>query len=154
VSYEAAPAFDPSLIVRPDTGLPLVWFGLFGAPENVPEQAKGTYQLSSWQPSIERSRYDCHISKVREAISRGDTYQVNYTFRMRALFEGDEYAFYSRLRSAQRAKYCAFLNLGRYRILSISPELFFSCRGYRILARPMKGTMKRGRWIEQDDSLG
>src|SRR6185295_8899484 len=76
------------------------------------------------------------------------------TFRMRAHFEGDDYALYRRLASSQRARYCAYLNLGRYRILSISPELFFRRRESSILARPMKGTMKRGRWLEEDNALG
>ena len=154
LSYEAAPALDPSLTVRPETQMPLLWFGLFPSPTDVDEQPLGAFHLSAWQPSVPRSLYDHHIARVREAISRGDTYQVNYTFRMRARFAGDDYGFYRRLESAQRARYCAYLNLGRYRILSISPELFFHLRGSGISARPMKGTMKRGRWIEEDDSLG
>ena len=27
ITYEAAPAFDPALVVRPPAGLPLLWFG-------------------------------------------------------------------------------------------------------------------------------
>ena len=154
VSYEAAPALDPSLTVRSDASLPLVWFGLFNAPVVGPEPTLRTFHHSGWEPSIQRSRYDGDIARIREAISRGDSYQVNYTLRLRARFEGDDYAWYRRLAAAQRARYCAYLNLGRYRILSTSPELFFHRRGPSIVARPMKGTMKRGRWLEEDDDLG
>jgi para-aminobenzoate synthetase/4-amino-4-deoxychorismate lyase len=150
VSYDAAPALDSSLSVRSDSCMPLVWFGLFHSPVAVAAHAPGPFHLSAWESTIERSRYDRDIAEIIDAIRRGDTYQVNYTFRLRARFEGDDYAFYHRLVDAQRASYCAYLNLGRHRILSISPELFFQRRGSSIIARPMKGTMKRGRWSEED----
>jgi para-aminobenzoate synthetase/4-amino-4-deoxychorismate lyase len=89
---------------------------------------------------------------VHEAIARGDTYQVNYTFKLRARFEGDDFAFYERLLAAQRTRYGIYLDTGRFRVLSASPELFFRRRGRRIVARPMKGTSARGRWHEEDDT--
>ena len=142
------------MTVRPDTTIPPVWFGLFRAPVVGAGPTLGTFNLSDWEPSVQRSRYDCDIHGIREAIARGDTYQVNYTFRLHARFQGDDHAFYRQLVSAQRARYCAYLNLGRYRVLSISPELFFSRRESSIIARPMKGTMKRGRWPEEDSAFG
>ena len=33
VAYEAAPAFDPALATFPSSAMPLVWFGVFDAPE-------------------------------------------------------------------------------------------------------------------------
>lgn len=153
VAYEAAPGLDSALQVRPDPPLPLVWFGLFSGPILPADPPLGIFQLSAWQPDIERPVYDCRIAKVREAISCGDTYQVNYGFRLRAQFHGDDYAFYRQLVAAQRAPYCAWLNLGRHRLLSISPELFFHWRGNRLTTRPMKGTSRRGRWAEEDEAL-
>src|SRR5437867_2480150 len=55
VAYESAPAFDSALKVRPDAAMPLVWFGLFHKPATVPEPPLGTFQLSPWQPSVERA---------------------------------------------------------------------------------------------------
>ena len=154
LSYEAAPAFDSALAVRDGTKIPLVWFGLFREPMQVPSAPPDDgFHLSDWQPAIERNRYDTSIAAVRQAIFRGDTYQVNYTMRLRARFEGNDFAFYQRLRHAQHASYCAYLNMGRYRILSASPELFFRWHGSQILTRPMKGTVRRGRWTEEDGAL-
>ncbi|HUE82562.1 MAG TPA: chorismate-binding protein, partial [Pyrinomonadaceae bacterium] len=39
------------------------------------------------------------------------------------------------------------------KVISLSPELFFDRRGSRVLARPMKGTIKRGRWTAEDEAL-
>ncbi len=59
----------------------------------------------------------------------------------------------SELCLAQGARYCAYLDLDRYQVLSLSPELFFERRGDRVITRPMKGTIRRGRWTEEDEEL-
>ncbi|HEY0737112.1 MAG TPA: aminodeoxychorismate synthase component I [Herpetosiphonaceae bacterium] len=153
LAYEAAPAFDPALQVQPGTDLPLLWFGIFREPcAAAPEPEESTFQLSSWQPNVSQTAYRRNIAAIREAIAQGETYQTNYTLRLRAAFSGDDWAFYRRLRAAQRADYCAYLNLGRFRVLSASPELFFHWRESQIVARPMKGTAKRGRWLAEDQA--
>jgi para-aminobenzoate synthetase/4-amino-4-deoxychorismate lyase len=152
VAYEAAPAFDRALVVkRHAADLPLLWFGLFNGTSDI-QTARGEFQVSDWAPSITRPEYERDIEAVREAIARGDTYQVNYTLRLRARFEGDEFAFYERLRAAQATRFGAYLNAGRFRVLSASPELFFRRRGRRVETRPMKGTAARGRWREEDEA--
>ena len=97
-------------------------------------------------PSIGSRAVRSPIARIREHIAAGDTYQVNYTLRLRSQVEGDERGLYRDLCYAQRAAYAAYLNLGRYRVLSASPELFFRIDGDRITTRPMKGTAPRGRW--------
>ena len=156
LSYEAASGLDPVLETHPPDGRPLLWFGLFRerrhvAPGELPP--RGDYALSAWQPSISRDSYDRAIQRIRAYIAAGDTYQVNYTFRMRADFQGDDRAFYGALCRSQRASHCAYLDLGRFRVLSASPELFFSLKDGDLTARPMKGTRPRGRWPLEDDRL-
>jgi para-aminobenzoate synthetase/4-amino-4-deoxychorismate lyase len=150
VAYEAAPAFDRALSVRRHSDdLPLLWFGLFERLSEL-EHTGGEFRVSDWTPSITRAEYERNVEAAREAIARGDTYQVNYTFRLRARFEGDDFAFYERLRAAQRTRFGAYVNAGRFRVLSASPELFFRRSGRRVETRPMKGTATRGRWREED----
>lgn len=154
VSYEAAPAFDPALSAGARSALPLLWFGIFAAPDaDAAGETAGEFCLSPWTPSINRSTYARNFDAARQAIARGDTYQINYSFRLRARFDGDPLGLYRRLASAQRAAYCAYLDTGRFKILSASPELFFSLSGREIETRPMKGTARRGRWPEEDDAL-
>ena len=50
----------------------------------------------------------------------------------------------------QPVSYSAFLNVDGYQILSFSPELFFRIEDGRIVTRPMKGTMPRGRDSRED----
>jgi para-aminobenzoate synthetase / 4-amino-4-deoxychorismate lyase len=162
-AYEAAPGLDPSLRVRtrdpadPFARLPLAWFALFEGrqetslpdpPADAPVSPPG-----SWVPSVDRPGYDVAIAAIHERIAAGDTYQVNHTFRLRSRLDGDERGFYRDLCFAQRGAYAAYLNLGRYRVLSASPELFFRIDGDRIATRPMKGTAPRGRWLDEDEAI-
>ncbi|HEX8559623.1 MAG TPA: aminodeoxychorismate synthase component I [Pyrinomonadaceae bacterium] len=152
VSYEAAPAFDRALAVRRKSDVPLLWFALFDRPcDDPPARAAGEFQLSPWEPSVGRGEYAGRVGDVRDAIARGDVYQVNYTFRLRALFRGDDLALYERLLAAQRTRHGAYLDAGRFRVLSASPELFFRRRGRALVTRPMKGTAPRGRWAGEDE---
>lgn len=152
LSYEASPAFDPAFRVRDNQVMPLAWFGMFEQPQELAacKERTGSYHITQWQPSVDRERYKESIAAIRAAIARGESYQTNYTIRLRGTFEGDEYAFYRDLSKRQRGHYSAYLKLGRYRILSASPELFFQWKADKLNTKPMKGTVKRGRFGEED----
>ena len=160
VTYEAAPGLDPSLVVRqrppddPFSRLPLAWFAMFQQRQEtvLPSPRDGSPPSDAWVPTVDRTRYDLAIAEIREHIAAGDTYQVNHTLRLRSIVEGDERGLYRDLCYAQRGAHGAYLNAGRYRIVSASPELFFRLDGDRLTTRPMKGTAPRGRWPAEDDA--
>jgi para-aminobenzoate synthetase/4-amino-4-deoxychorismate lyase len=71
----------------PNPDLPLVWFGLFkemAVRDDPPFAAGGEFALGDWQPSVSREEYRQAIERIKAYIAAGDTYQVNYTFRLRA----------------------------------------------------------------------
>jgi para-aminobenzoate synthetase / 4-amino-4-deoxychorismate lyase len=113
--------------------------------------SSGSYKLSNWTPSVTRDEYNTAIQSIKDLIESGDTYQTNYTIRLTSEFYGDDIALFERLKRAQSSNYCAYLNTGDFRILSASPELFFHLEGDRITTRPMKGTMKRGKTVKEDE---
>ena len=82
--------------------------------------------------------------KIKDRIEAGDTYQINFTFRLDASFEGDPHSLMRSLNAAQGGQWGAFLDIGTHAICSASPELFFTASGQRVECRPMKGTMPRG----------
>ena len=154
IGYEAAPAFDPAMRVRQPTTLPLLWFGIFRHRSEIRAGSlnrDGSLRLSEWNPSVSREAYRTAFERIQSHITSGNTYQVNYTLRLRASWEGEAFALYRRLCRSQRAAYCAYLEWDGHRILSTSPELFFELSGEMLTTRPMKGTYPRGRWIEEDD---
>ncbi|EGA91354.1 para-aminobenzoate synthase component II [Planococcus donghaensis MPA1U2] len=152
VSYEAAPAFRPEMQVQSGGEMPLLWFGIFKEPQKMPPISKKqqTYQVSDWAMASSIEQYKAGIQQIKTAIEEGHTYQVNYTERLSADFTGDDLAFYHQLARNQQADYGAYLNLGRFRLLSASPELFFKVQGGKLIAKPMKGTAPRGRTTQED----
>ncbi|MFL5736357.1 MAG: aminodeoxychorismate synthase component I [Actinomycetota bacterium] len=155
VSYEAAPGFDPALRVRPpDPSVPLAWFGIFRERRDVdpPPASDRTAPPQRWMPSESRERYDTTIADIHRHIEAGDTYQVNYTLRLRSAPPGDLDAFYADLCLAQTASYSVSIRMDDLAVLSASPELFFELDGDRITTRPMKGTIARGATLDEDEA--
>src|SRR5688500_13474859 len=154
LSYEAAPAFDSALRTHAATDFPLAWAAVFAGASEVDERRRGEFVSGDWQPRISKDEYARAVGTIRELIAAGDTYQVNYSFPLTATFSGDPYAWYRELCLAQGgACYCAYLDLDRYHVLSLSPELFFERHADHVTTRPMKGTVRRGRWLEEDEEL-
>lgn len=151
VSYEAAPAFNPAMKVKSSTEMPLVWFGVFDEVHaQQTEFAEEEYEVSQWKMASSTKQYKEGIRRIKTAIEEGHTYQVNYTERLHADFTGSDRSFYRQLARNQQADYGAYLDLGKHRILSASPELFFRIKDGTIEAKPMKGTAKRGRTLAED----
>ena len=154
IAYEAACAFEPAVQTHdPEEDLPLLWFGLFTGPGPAPPMAAASYRVGPWRAGLTQTAYEAAAGHVREHIAAGDTYQVNLTFPMEADFEGDARTWFEDLFRAQRSPHAAYIDAGRFKILSLSPELFFDLDGTRITARPMKGTRPRGRWAAEDERL-
>jgi len=154
LSYESAPAFDTAMRVRAAGDLPLAWFGLFEKPEIVesPTESPPSSTLPwQWQPSVSENDYQRAIESIHRAISRGDTYQINYTFPLEAPFDGDARSLFDALVRGQQSRCCAFVDIGRWVLCSASPELFFRLEAERLVSRPMKGTAPRGRTLEEDE---
>jgi para-aminobenzoate synthetase/4-amino-4-deoxychorismate lyase len=151
VAYEAGPALDPAIRARPAGPGPLVWFGLYDAPAVALPEASGEATLGELAPDVSEEEYAASVARIREAIARGAVYQVNHTFRLRGPFAGDPLALYRRLRAAQGGGLSAVVHMGTRAVVSASPELFLERRGDLVRARPMKGTARRGRFLEEDD---
>lgn len=101
----------------------------------------------------ERS-FHAAIARIHEWIEAGDTYQVNFTQRLRFASFGDPIAFYRDLRRAQPVPYGALARLpADHWVLSLSPELFFRHDGGgKLVTRPMKGTALRSGDAKRDAS--
>lgn len=156
LSYEAAPAFDASLNVISSQGFPLLWFGLYDDSQvlEISEVFNDPRHLESlnWQPDTDKETYNNAIQIIKERIAQGQTYQVNYTMRLRTNFEADSRTLFAHLTRGQN-KYAAYLDIGDWAICSASHELFFELDNNVITGRPMKGTVKRGRTIQEDQII-
>lgn len=132
---------------------PLVWFGLYEDPQAFdPETLKTAPDGAAIEltPETAFATYASAFDCVKTYIEAGDTYQVNLTLKAEFRLSGDPVGLYRRLAQSQKTAYGAYIDAGDHFVLSRSPELFVSGTGDKILARPMKGTMKRAPLASQD----
>ncbi|RJG03145.1 chorismate-binding protein [Noviherbaspirillum sedimenti] len=92
-------------------------------------------------PSVNEQQFHDAIGRIHRYLEAGDTYQVNYTYRLRFDAYGPALTLYRRLRASQPVPYGALIALPDGRsVLSFSPELFVRNDNGELTARPMKGT--------------
>ena len=118
----------------------------------------GGVGVMNLEPCVEAAEFTRSIARIHEAIAAGETYQVNYTYRLHGQAYGSPLALYRRLRERQPVAYGAFIALpvdgtdaqATTHVLSCSPELFLRHADGLLTARPMKGTAARAQGAESD----
>jgi len=106
----------------------------------------GDFRVGEWTRTWDDADYGTAVEGVKDAIARGDVYQVNLVQHLSAPFEGDPTGLGVNL-AALRPLYPEPLVGDGWTIVSASPELFLARRGHRIWTAPIKGT----RPLEDDD---
>lgn len=167
IAYEAGLALEPKLrplaAERSGAHGPLVWLGLFDAPERISAadvpawlaaHAEGSASIGPLEAQLSPGGYDAAFEVLREAIHAGDIYQANLTYPLAGSYRGDPLALYASLRGAASAGYGGVIHDGSHYLLSFSPELFVSLGADgSAKAKPMKGTRPRSDDAATDAAL-
>ena len=110
---------------------------------------------SEWRSSLDRAAFMSGVSAIREAISRGDVYQVNLCRVLSAVLprDADVAALGARLARGNPAPYSAVVRLPEHgvQVASASPERFLARRGLEVESRPIKGTAARPEGFREKD---
>jgi para-aminobenzoate synthetase / 4-amino-4-deoxychorismate lyase len=152
ISYEAALGLDKAFETSRTYLMPLLWLGVFSAP--ISSDGPDSHVLSpslQWRAELTPEEYRATIGSIRSQIASGSTYQANFTFRLSSSYTGDPWELFSFLYHNQPSTCCMYIDTGRWSICSASPELFFALDGSTLTVRPMKGTLRRGRWPDEDE---
>ena len=118
-----------------------------------PLKGKPSFKIFSETLNVSKEEYLQALSKIKDYIASGDTYQVNFTVKFKFLFEGDPYELFQALLFSQRCQYACYFPCKDYIILSFSPELFLEKRGEKLISSPMKGTAKRAPFKTPDEKI-
>jgi para-aminobenzoate synthetase len=90
---------------------------------------------------------------VQQQLRRGNSYEVNLTYRESFAAPSDPVDTYLRLRAANPAPYAGFVRHGDHRVLSSSPERFVTLdRVGWLETKPIKGTTPRGTDARDDET--
>jgi para-aminobenzoate synthetase component I len=106
--------------------------------------------LPKMQRNIEQEEYLDKVVRSVEYIKAGDIFEVNLSQRFSCGYQNRPGVLYETLARSNPAGYAGLIQNEGQAVVSASPELFLSKRGKRIVTRPIKGTVARGRNEEED----
>lgn len=105
-------------------------------------------------PRITKEEYVNNVSKLKEHIQQGDIYEVNYCQEFFAnQTEINPIDTYFKLNKKSPTPFSCFVKFNDKYLLCASPERFMSKIGSKLVSQPIKGTIKRGATIAEDEQL-
>ena len=146
-SYEAGCNFEERLREDKVHDFPLIHIGVYKKPSR--DSLKRFRRISPGETTalklnITKELYSSHIRTIRDHIEKGDVYQITYCIKLLFKYAGDPMGLYYSLLREQPVPYPAYIDAGRFKILSLSPEKFLRKTGTHVITKPMKGTWHRG----------
>jgi para-aminobenzoate synthetase component 1 len=114
-------------------------------------QSHRGFVVGAWDATWAEDEYADAVEHVREAIARGDVYQVNLVQHLSAPFAGEASALTAKLEQLRPLHPEPFVGDG-WAVVSASPELFLTRRGRRVWTMPIKGTRPLGEADELSES--
>jgi para-aminobenzoate synthetase component I len=109
------------------------------------------FVVGAWEATWTAAQYEAAVERVREAIARGDVYQVNLVQHLAAPFAGEAGALAAELEPLRPLHPAPFAGDG-WAVVSGSPELFLARRGRQVWTMPIKGTRPLGGAAELSES--
>ena len=100
--------------------------------------------------------YKNSINSLKKMIMAGDFFQANLTRKFFGKFQkktsaNENFELFLELTKQSHANYSAFIRFDDNFIISSSPELFLKSKNNNIFSRPIKGTIKRGKNLQEDE---
>lgn len=126
-------------------GIPDFWFARFSdrsaihledSPHPLPE-SRGVLA------SLTRTEHRAGLIAIQKYLEAGDVYQTNLTVQFEAETPADPLDLFQRLDRLSQSGYSCYLDVGKWKILSLSPELFLHIEEGKAVTRPIKGTIGR-----------
>ena len=114
----------------------------------------GELQPISFESKTEEDEYISNVKQLQDQIREGVFYELNYCIALEAenvVFE-PLLAFY-KINQHTKAPMTALIKNNDQWILSFSPERYIQNRNGKLIAQPIKGTMKRNLENEAEDLL-
>jgi para-aminobenzoate synthetase component 1 len=101
-----------------------------------------------------KEEYINKIHKLKEHIKRGDCYEINFC---QEFYCNDAYIdpilVYTRLMELSPNPFSAFYKLDDKYLICASPERYITKQGNKLISQPMKGTIRRGKTTDEDETL-
>ena len=106
-----------------------------------------------FQPQISKVDYITQVKEIQAEIQQGNTYELNFcqTFVAQNTPQFDSVELIKQQIELTKAPFSAFLEFDHFQVYCGSPERFIQKIEKKITSQPIKGTIKRGRDLSEDE---
>ncbi|MEH6542804.1 MAG: aminodeoxychorismate synthase component I [Porticoccaceae bacterium] len=126
----------------------------------------GFHLTKDFTASTDKADYLDAVARIQSYIAAGDCYQANYAQHFSASYEGDPWLAYQHLRDVLPSPFSAYLEWNalesnglesnglekdRHAVLCLSPERFLKVANGSVETKPIKGTIRRGKTVTEDE---
>jgi len=102
-------------------------------------------------PQISREKYLESVKIIQNEILEGNTYEANFCQAYSGTFDSwDPIAAFFKLNKLSKMPFGALFKAKDQWLVSASPERFLKKNGSKLIAQPIKGTIRRGTTLEED----
>ena len=121
---------------------------------NSPEISGVGGSLGPIQAKLDRQDYLETVNVLRQHIEDGDVYEINFCQEFFGQIDQiDPVSAYWALNEKSPKPFSAFQKFNNQYLLCASPERFLKKIGPKLISQPIKGTIKRGASLEEDELL-
>ncbi|MBC6111392.1 anthranilate synthase component I family protein [Pedobacter fastidiosus] len=119
--------------------------------EKIPSKQSGKLEIKS---RLSEAEYLTKIDSLKEHISRGDIYEINFCQEFFAEHaEINPLETFEALNRLSPTPFAGFFKVNEHYILSATPERFLCKRGNKLISQPIKGTAKRSLDPAEDEAI-
>jgi para-aminobenzoate synthetase component 1 len=108
-----------------------------------------------FKAQISKTDYLETVKVLQNEIQQGNTYELNFcqTFVAENIPDFDVVELLKQQIELTNAPFSVFLEFDQFQVFCGSPERFIQKEGNKIISEPIKGTIKRGGNLEEDEQL-
>ncbi|KAL6128116.1 hypothetical protein ACLB2K_071472 [Fragaria x ananassa] len=125
-----------------------------------PKISPGAFSLETQKfgPALTNSNmtgeaYKNIVKQAKEHILSGDIFQIVLSQRFERRTFADPFEIYRSLRTVNPSPYLTYLQARGCILVASSPEILMSAKKKKIVNRPLAGTARRGKTLEEDQQL-
>jgi anthranilate synthase component 1 len=122
-------------------------------PIKLPKSKNKKTKTGEVQSNWERSRFENAVREIKELINAGECYQVVLSQCFTRKTDATPISIYRALRSLNPSPYMFLLQTSGKSIVGASPEMLVRCQNRKLEYRPIAGTRRRGKTLNEDARL-
>jgi anthranilate synthase component 1 len=120
---------------------------------DVEHQHPSSVPSTDIQSNLSQYEFEKLVMRAKDYIRNGDVFQIVLSQRFEVPVQVDPFQIYRALRLINPSPYMYYLRFGDLYLVGSSPEVLVRSEEERVEARPIAGTRKRGRSLQEDKKL-